>query len=84
MAVISGSELAMDRMDLRNGGRGGLIINTASLAGIASAMSRESASYFIAKHGVVSLTRALGVGFNISEIRNFLGFGSRKFYISSC
>lgn len=81
MAVISGSELAMDRMDLRNGGRGGLIINTASLAGIATAMSRESASYFIAKHGVVSLTRALGVGFNISEIGSSHWFGPGKFYV---
>ena len=63
MAVISGTELAMDRMDQSKGGKGGLIINTASLAGIGIGLSRESASYFIAKHGVVTLTRTLGVGF---------------------
>lgn len=60
MAVICGTELAVDRMDIRKGGKGGLIVNTASLAGIGIGMSRESASYFIAKHGVVSLTRTYG------------------------
>jgi len=60
MAVMAGTELAMNRMDMREGGKGGLIVNTASLAGIVTGFSRESASYFAAKHGVVSLTRTLG------------------------
>ena len=34
MAVMEGTELALERMSLDKGGRGGLIVNTASLAGI--------------------------------------------------
>jgi len=60
MAVMTGTELAMDRMDISKGGKGGLIVNTASLAGITPGMSKESACYFVAKHGVVALTRTLG------------------------
>ena len=60
--------MAMERMSLKNGGSGGLIINTASLAGILFGDgSKELAqvnSYFVAKHGVVALTRALGVSNN--------------------
>jgi len=64
MAVMAGTYMAMERMSLKNGGSGGLIINTASLAGILFGDgSKELAqvnSYFVAKHGVVALTRALG------------------------
>ena len=68
MAVMAGTYMAMERMSLKNGGSGGLIINTASLAGILFGDgSKELAqvnSYFVAKHGVVALTRALGVSNN--------------------
>lgn len=59
MAVMEGTELALERMSLDKGGRGGLIVNTASLAGIVASTEAEAACYFIAKHGVVQLTRAL-------------------------
>ena len=61
MAVMAATEVAMERMGLEKGGNGGLIINTASLAGIAKGFGSDSASYFVAKHGVVTLTRTLGV-----------------------
>eukprot|EP00092_Neocalanus_flemingeri_P002431 GFUD01002601.1.p1 GENE.GFUD01002601.1~~GFUD01002601.1.p1 ORF type:complete len:318 (-),score=90.92 GFUD01002601.1:17-919(-) len=57
MAVVAGTELVLDRMGQQ---AGGLIVNTASLAGILKGFNRESASYFVAKHGVVALTRSLG------------------------
>merc|ERR1711915_352968 len=60
IAVMSGTELAMERMGLDKGGKGGLIVNTASLAGIVPGWNRESYSYFASKHAVVSLTRTLG------------------------
>merc|ERR1719184_291214 len=60
MAVMAGTELALERMGLDKGGRGGLIVNTASLAGIVPGWNRESYSYFASKHAVVSLTRTLG------------------------
>jgi hypothetical protein len=34
MAVMEGTEVALEHMSLEKGGRGGLIVNTASLAGI--------------------------------------------------
>ena len=69
----------MSRMGREGGGQGGVILNTASLAGVGvegeegwnilrsqvvSGWNRESSSYFVAKHGVVALTRSLGVGYN--------------------
>merc|ERR1719315_143676 len=54
-------------MDISKGGRGGLIVNTASLAGIGVGLTRSSACYFVAKHGVVSLTRTLGAEKNFKE-----------------
>lgn len=63
MAVMAGTNLAMERMDKQKGGRGGLIVNTASAAGIIFGnQDKELAdanSYFVAKHGVVALTRSL-------------------------
>ena len=60
MAVVAGTEVVLDRMGQQAGGEGGLIVNTASLAGILKGFNRESVSYYVAKHGVVSLTRSLG------------------------
>jgi len=64
MAVMQGTYYAMDRMSKMNGGRGGLIVNTASAAGLVfnQIQDREISdanSYFVAKHGVVALTRLL-------------------------
>jgi len=67
MAVMTGTYLAMERMSKKNGGAGGLIVNTASLAGIVFGAGVEDEgkeladanSYFVAKHGVVALTRSL-------------------------
>ena len=68
MAVMTGTYLAMQRMSKKNGGSGGLIINTASAAGIIFADGtkelKDAESYFIAKHGVVALTRSLAVSTN--------------------
>jgi len=60
MAVMECTEYVMEKMNKENGGKGGLIVNTASLAGIAVGLDKESACYFVAKHGVVALTRTLG------------------------
>ena len=74
MAVMAGTYLAMDRMSLKNGGSGGLIINTASAAGIifgdGTKELAEADSYFVAKHGVVALTKALAV--SIEGILDFI------------
>jgi len=59
IAVMKGLHLAMDRMDMRKGGKGGLIVNTASLAGIGPGSPVDDA-YSVSKHGVVALTRAYG------------------------
>jgi len=59
MAVMEATEVVMERMS----GRGGLIVNTASLAGIVSSTGNgghASYPYFASKHAVVSLTRNLG------------------------
>ena len=65
MAVMAGTYLAMDRMSIKNGGAGGLIVNTASVAGfIFGDGGKELADgncYTVAKHGVVAITRALAV-----------------------
>ena len=62
---MAGTYLAMDRMSIKNGGSGGLIINTASIAGVffgdGGKEMAEASSYFVAKHGVVALTKHLGV-----------------------
>merc|ERR1712212_345366 len=60
----AGWKKAMDRMSRMKGGRGGLIVNTASAAGLVfnQIQDREISdanSYFVAKHGVVALTRML-------------------------
>jgi len=57
MAVMMGTYYAMDRMSKMKGGRGGLIVNTASAAGLVfnQIQDREISdanSYFVAKHGV--------------------------------
>jgi len=67
MAVMEGTYLAMDRMNVQKGGKGGLVINTASVAGIITSdyndpdglTTSDWNSYYVSKSGVVALTRSL-------------------------
>jgi len=61
--VVCGTEIALERMSKENGGRGGLILNTSSSAGLTHASGfwdRCSYTYPVTKFGIVALTRALG------------------------
>ena len=58
MAVCAGTELALARMAVEGGGRGGLIVNTASLAGIVHGRHRESYSYFAGELGWAVMSAA--------------------------
>ena len=40
MAAMEAAELVLDRMSLANGGKGGLLVNTASLAGVADDLTK--------------------------------------------
>ena len=40
MAAMEAAELVLDRMSLSNGGKGGLLVNTASLAGVADGLTK--------------------------------------------
>ncbi|XP_053096144.1 15-hydroxyprostaglandin dehydrogenase [NAD(+)] isoform X1 [Pangasianodon hypophthalmus] len=57
--VVRGTYLALDHMKKQNGGNGGVIINTASLAGLGPLPSAPI--YTATKYGVVGFTRALSV-----------------------
>ena len=76
MGVMTGVDLALERMSTAKGGRGGLVVNTASVAGLVTDdpfvrwsmpnktqadMILGSYPYFVSKCGVVALTRSLGV-----------------------
>merc|ERR1712080_396342 len=60
MGVMEGTQIAMERMKKV---KKGTIINTASIAGITIGPNEEMASYFVSKHGVVTLTRSLDAAF---------------------
>ncbi|XP_060911423.1 15-hydroxyprostaglandin dehydrogenase [NAD(+)] [Labrus mixtus] len=57
MGVIRGTYLALEHMSKLNGGQGGVIINTASMAGLGCLPSCPV--YTATKHGVVGFTRAM-------------------------
>jgi len=67
-AVIEGTEIAIEQM--RERGKGGVIINVASMAGLTS-MPLDPV-YAAAKHGVVGFTKSLGhlkdVGIRVNAI----------------
>ena len=67
-AVIRGTLLGLQYMGKDKGGKGGAIINMASICGIYTLPPIPM--YTAAKHGVVALTRSLGVSANIHSIRN--------------
>ncbi|KAI3373908.1 hypothetical protein L3Q82_022475 [Scortum barcoo] len=59
MGVIRGTYLALEHMSKLSGGRGGVIVNTASMAGVGPLPSCPV--YTATKHGVVGFTRAMAV-----------------------
>uniref|UniRef100_C1C2P3 15-hydroxyprostaglandin dehydrogenase [NAD(+)] n=1 Tax=Caligus clemensi TaxID=344056 RepID=C1C2P3_CALCM len=58
--VMNGTNLAIEKMSTENGGLGGHVVNIGSTGGFVTAPDKESASYFVSKAGVVTLTRSLG------------------------
>jgi len=58
--VLLGAQLFAEKQSIESGGSGGLVINTASIAGILYGMDKNSISYQISKHAVVALTRSFG------------------------
>ncbi|XP_026228963.1 15-hydroxyprostaglandin dehydrogenase [NAD(+)]-like [Anabas testudineus] len=69
LGVIRGTYTAMEHMNKLTGGRGGVIINTASIAGIFPVESFPV--YTATKHGVVGFTRAMAAASTAS------GYGIR-------
>ncbi|XP_030294908.1 15-hydroxyprostaglandin dehydrogenase [NAD(+)] [Sparus aurata] len=69
MGVIRGTYLAFEHMNKLKGGRGGVIINTASMAGLGPLPSCPV--YTATKHGVVGFTRAMAANSALS------GYGIR-------
>ncbi|XP_033995864.1 15-hydroxyprostaglandin dehydrogenase [NAD(+)]-like [Trematomus bernacchii] len=69
MGVIRMSYLALEHMSKLNGGRGGVIVNIASLAGLGPVPSCPV--YTATKHGVVGFTRAMAAASTAS------GYGIR-------
>ncbi|KAL2094775.1 hypothetical protein ACEWY4_009494 [Coilia grayii] len=57
--VIRGTYLALDHMKKENGGRGGVIINISSMAGLGPLPA--SPVYTATKHGVVGFSRAMAM-----------------------
>ena len=60
MGVMHGTNLANERLTHKKGGKGGIVINTASVAGLMPCKDDSYVPYFVSKHGVVALTRAFG------------------------
>jgi len=66
-AVIHGSMLAFDYMEKHKGGKGGLIVNIASLIGLEP--NPYFAMYCASKYTVVGFSRSLANMFNKTEVR---------------
>jgi len=58
--VLLGCNIFEEKLGKQNGGPGGLVVNTASLAGIVYGFNQKNLSYQISKHGVVAATRSFG------------------------
>ncbi|CAK6957295.1 -hydroxyprostaglandin dehydrogenase -like [Toxotes jaculatrix] [Scomber scombrus] len=69
LGVIRVTYLALEHMNKTNGGRGGVIVNTASLAGLGPLLSCPV--YTATKHGVIGFTRAMAAASTAS------GYGVR-------
>lgn len=63
-------------MNLKAGGRGGLIVNVSSVAGI-DCVQFSSPVYNATKHGVVAFTRSMGVS-EFSFVDYFVCLSSTK------
>ncbi|XP_047146674.1 15-hydroxyprostaglandin dehydrogenase [NAD(+)] [Hydra vulgaris] len=59
ISVMQMSYIALEKMNIRNGGSGGTIINVASAAGLAYANFHELIPYSVSKSAVVSFTKSL-------------------------
>ncbi|XP_061595144.1 15-hydroxyprostaglandin dehydrogenase [NAD(+)] [Cololabis saira] len=69
MGVIRGTYVALEHMNKLSGGRGGVIINVSSMAGIGPLLSCPV--YTSTKHGVLGFTRAMAAASKVS------GYGIR-------
>ncbi|NP_001161174.1 alcohol dehydrogenase-like isoform X1 [Nasonia vitripennis] len=65
-ALVVASYKIIDRIGKQNGGKGGVIVNMASIAGIASGISPV---YCATKHGVVGFTRTLQLSYGVTGVR---------------
>jgi len=66
IGVMTGTEIALERMKKQP--KKGTIVNTASMAGIMTGFAEDTLSYFVSKHGVVTLTRTLNASFHESGV----------------
>merc|ERR1712212_282343 len=66
IGVMTGTEIALERM--KKNPKKGTIVNTASMAGIMTGFAEDALSYFVSKHGVVTLTRTLNASFHESGV----------------
>ncbi|XP_021000823.3 uncharacterized protein [Parasteatoda tepidariorum] len=65
MAVIQGVKLAFQYMGVDNGGKGGSVVNTASVAGLME--MPISPVYCATKHAVVGLTKSYGAEYHLKK-----------------
>ncbi|XP_029030093.1 15-hydroxyprostaglandin dehydrogenase [NAD(+)] [Betta splendens] len=65
LGVIRGTYVALQHMNKLTGGRGGVVINTASMAGLGPLLSCPV--YTASKHGVVGFTRAMAAASKASD-----------------
>ncbi|XP_075716355.1 15-hydroxyprostaglandin dehydrogenase [NAD(+)] [Rhinoderma darwinii] len=66
ISVIRGTYIALEFMNKKNGGRGGVIINISSLAGLTPAAYQPV--YSASKHGVIGFTRSIAA---LASIGNY-------------
>ncbi|OXU30577.1 hypothetical protein TSAR_007182 [Trichomalopsis sarcophagae] len=66
-AVVLGSILFIERLGKHNGGKGGIIVNTASILGLRNFDCLPV--YCSTKHAIVSFTRCLDVQYNNTGVR---------------
>ncbi|XP_055932304.1 15-hydroxyprostaglandin dehydrogenase [NAD(+)]-like [Argiope bruennichi] len=65
LGPLVGCHTALKYIGKSNGGNGGVVINTASLAGFVPIA--ETPAYVASKHGVVGLTRSFGMPFHYNK-----------------
>lgn len=66
MGVIHANYTAISYMNVKNGGRGGFIVNISSVTGI-DCVQFSSPVYNATKHAVVAFTRSMGVSSFLKE-----------------